>query len=57
MEVLGASLVASEASIATVALRRIDPNVKGSIYDLLDRLNFRYVILEQILDSVLQSCR
>jgi thiazole synthase len=40
MEILGASLVASEASIATVALRRIDPNVKGSIYDLLGRLNF-----------------
>jgi thiazole synthase len=40
MDVLGASLVASEASIATVALRRVDPNVKGSIYDLLDRLNF-----------------
>ncbi len=40
MEVLGASLVASEASIATVALRRVDPNVKGSIYDLLGRLNF-----------------
>jgi thiazole synthase len=40
MEVLGASLVASEASIATVALRRVDPSVKGSIYDLLGRLNF-----------------
>src|SRR5665213_466930 len=40
MEVLGASLVASEASIATVALRRVDPNVEGSIYDLLGRLNF-----------------
>lgn len=40
MEILGASLVASEASIATVALRRVDPNVKGSIYDLLGRLNF-----------------
>jgi thiazole synthase len=40
MEILGASLVASEASIATVSLRRIDPNVKGSIYDLLGRLNF-----------------
>ena len=40
MEVLGASLVASEASIATVALRRVEPNVKGSIYDLLGRLNF-----------------
>ena len=40
MEVLGASLVASGASIATVALRRVDPNVEGSIYDLLQRLNF-----------------
>jgi thiazole synthase len=40
MEVLGASLVASESSIATVALRRVDPSVKGSIYDLLGRLNF-----------------
>jgi thiazole synthase len=40
MDVLGASLVASEASIATVALRRVDPNVEGSIYDLLGRLNF-----------------
>jgi len=40
MEVLGASLVASEASIATVALRRVDPTVEGSIYDLLQRLNF-----------------
>jgi thiazole synthase len=40
MDVLGASLVASEASIATVALRRVDPNVEGSVYDLLGRLNF-----------------
>jgi thiazole synthase len=40
MDVLGASLVVSEASIATVALRRVDPNVEGSIYDLLGRLNF-----------------
>jgi thiazole synthase len=40
MDVLGGSLVASEASIATVALRRVDPNVEGSIYDLLGRLNF-----------------
>jgi thiazole synthase len=40
MDVLSASLVASEASIATVALRRVDPNVEGSIYDLLGRLNF-----------------
>jgi len=40
MDVLGASLRASEASIATVALRRVDPSVEGSIYDLLERLNF-----------------
>ena len=40
MEVLEASLIASEATIATVALRRVDPNVKGSIYDLLARRNF-----------------
>jgi len=40
MDVLAASLLASEASIATVALRRVEPNIKGSIYDLLGRLNF-----------------
>ncbi len=40
MDVLGLSLVASEATIATVALRRVDPSVEGSIYDLLGRLNF-----------------
>ena len=40
MDVLEASLIASEATIATVALRRVDPNVKGSIYDLLERRNF-----------------
>ena len=40
MEVLEASLIASEATIATVALRRVDPNVKGSIYELLERRNF-----------------
>ncbi len=40
MDVLGSSLVASEATIATVALRRVDPSVEGSIYDLLGRLNF-----------------
>jgi thiazole synthase len=40
MDVLSSSLVVSEASIATVALRRVDPNVEGSIYDLLGRLNF-----------------
>ena len=40
LEVLESSLVVSEATIATVALRRVDPHVKGSIYDLLDRLRF-----------------
>ena len=40
MDVLEASLVASEATIATVALRRVDPSVKGSIYELLERRNF-----------------
>ncbi len=39
MDVLEASLVASESSIATVALRRVDPSVEGSIYDLLSRLD------------------
>jgi len=40
MEALDASLVASGAEIATVALRRVDPSVPGSIYDLLKRRNF-----------------
>ena len=40
LDVLETSLVVSEATIATVALRRVDPSVKGSIYDLLARLNF-----------------
>jgi len=39
LDVLEASLVASETTIATVALRRVDPNVKGSIYELLERRN------------------
>jgi thiazole synthase len=40
MDVLRSSLVASEATVATVALRRVDPSVEGSIYDLLGALNF-----------------
>lgn len=39
LDVLEASLLASESSIATVALRRVDPSVEGSIYDVLTRLN------------------
>jgi thiazole synthase len=38
LDVLEASILASGSSIATVALRRVDPNVEGSIYDLLIRL-------------------
>ncbi|HEY5121466.1 MAG TPA: thiazole synthase, partial [Acidimicrobiales bacterium] len=40
MEVLDGSLVVSGATIATVALRRVDPSVPGSIYDLLELRNF-----------------
>ena len=39
MDVLEKTLQASESTIATVALRRVDPNVEGSIYDLLAKLN------------------
>ena len=35
MDVLELSIRISGSSIATVALRRVDPKVKGSIYDLL----------------------
>jgi len=40
LDVLKASLAASQASIATVALRRVDPSVEGSIYDVLKELGF-----------------
>lgn len=40
MDLLEATLVASQSTVATVALRRVDPTVEGSIYDLLKRLNF-----------------
>ncbi|HUY16345.1 MAG TPA: thiazole synthase [Acidimicrobiales bacterium] len=39
LDVLEASILASGSTIATVALRRVDPNVEGSIYDLLERLD------------------
>jgi thiazole synthase len=39
MDVLESSIRASGSSIATVALRRVDPNVKGSIYDLLHEMD------------------
>jgi thiazole synthase len=41
LDVLAASLQASGSSIATVALRRVDPSVEGSIYDLLVSLDFQ----------------
>jgi thiazole synthase len=37
LEALEAALVASGAQLATVALRRIDPDAKGSVLDVLDR--------------------
>lgn len=40
MDTLEASLKASGSTIATVSLRRVDPSVEGSIYDLLSRLGF-----------------
>jgi thiazole synthase len=40
MAVLEETLKASHSTIATVALRRVDPSVEGSIYDLLKKLNF-----------------
>jgi thiazole synthase len=40
MQVLEQSLEASGSTLATVALRRVEPGLQGSIYDLLDKLNF-----------------
>jgi thiazole synthase len=41
MDVLSETLSASGSSVATVALRRVDPSVEGSIYDLLVTLGFQ----------------
>ena len=41
LEALEQALVASGAEIATVALRRVDPDAKGSIIDVLRRTNVR----------------
>jgi thiazole synthase len=38
LEQMESALVASGAEIVTVALRRIDPDAKGSVLDVLDRL-------------------
>ena len=40
IEVLRSALVASQATVATVALRRVSPQVDGSIYDLVSELGF-----------------
>lgn len=40
MSTLESSLRASGSSISTVALRRVSPDVDGSIYDLLKKLDF-----------------
>ena len=37
LEVLEATLEAARVKIATVALRRVDPTVEGSLYDVLER--------------------
>ena len=37
LEVLEATLEAAHVTIATVALRRVDPSVEGSLYDVLER--------------------
>ncbi len=40
LDALRGALVASEATVATVALRRVSPDVDGSIYDLVSELGF-----------------
>lgn len=41
LDALERALVASRAELVTVALRRIDPNAKGSILDVIERLGCR----------------
>lgn len=41
LDALEQALIASQAEIATVALRRIDPAAKGSIIDVLERVGCR----------------
>lgn len=40
LDELRAALIASESTVATVALRRVSPDQDGSIYDLLTSLSF-----------------
>jgi thiazole synthase len=41
LSVLERSLVASETSLVTVSLRRLDPNAKGSVLDVVEHLSLR----------------
>ena len=41
LDALEQTLIASGAEIATVALRRVDPNARGSIVDVLERVGVR----------------
>jgi thiazole synthase len=41
LDVLERSIVASRADLVTVALRRIDPNARGSIIDVIERVGAR----------------
>src|SRR3954465_4639488 len=41
LDALEASLTASGSEIVTVALRRLDPNARGSVLDVIDRLGLR----------------
>ncbi|MDQ4065550.1 MAG: thiazole synthase, partial [Actinomycetota bacterium] len=41
LQSLEAALVASGAEMATVALRRVDPNAKGSLLEILERVGVR----------------
>jgi thiazole synthase len=43
LEALEKSLVASGAELATVALRRVSPDVRGSIVDVIDRAGCRLI--------------
>ena len=43
LDALEAALVASQAELATVALRRVDPEARGSIMEVIDRVGCRNV--------------
>lgn len=43
LEAIEESLVASGCELATIALRRVDPNAKGSILDVIERTGVRVI--------------